>query len=199
MTPIAKTRDRDSSDPEGRIRRIIRDVLAGHRDAYRAIVKDYGSTIGAFLAAHLSQPDTVEDLAQETFIAAFESLGNFRQDEDFGYWLKGIARNKLLMHLRRTYQHGEALEKLKARAAEEIFDDLAGRQAGDDSQAIDRLRHCIEKLPQRLLGVLRARYFDREPVTAIAGRHRTSVSAISSLLFRGRKELQACMARTKSP
>jgi len=48
------------------------------------------------------------------------------------------------------------------------------------------------------MGVLRARYFERESVTSIAGRHRTSVSAISSLLFRGRKELQACMARSRS-
>jgi RNA polymerase sigma-70 factor (ECF subfamily) len=178
---------------------IIQRVLAGERDAYRAVVKEYGALVRACLAGHLASPDLVEDLAQETFVAAYEHLAEFDPKQDFGPWIKGIARKKLLMHLRRTYQHGEALEKLKARAAELIFDELAERQAGDDGQAIDRLRHCIEKLPQRLLGVLRARYFDREPVTAIAGRHRASVSAISSLLFRGRKELQACMARTRSP
>jgi len=177
---------------------IIQRVLAGDRDAYRAVVKEYGALVRACLAGHLTSPDLVEDLAQETFVAAYEHLADFDLEQDFGPWIKGIARNKLLMHLRRSYIHGEALEKLKARAAEEMVDDVGRRQAGDDIQAIDRLRRCIEKLPQRLLDVLRARYFDREPVTAIAGRHRSSVSAISSLLFRGRKELQACMARTRS-
>jgi RNA polymerase sigma-70 factor (ECF subfamily) len=197
VTPIAKTRDRDSSDPEGRIRRIIRDVLAGHRDAYRAIVKEYGSTIGAFLAAHLSQPDTVEDLAQETFIAAFESLGTFRQDEDFGYWLKGIARNKLLMHLRRHYQHGEAVEKLKARAVEKVMEETCRRQEGDDARSLDRLRQCLEKLPPRTMDVVRARYFNRERVTSIAGKLGTTAAAISALLFRGRKELETCLGRSR--
>jgi RNA polymerase sigma-70 factor (ECF subfamily) len=176
---------------------IIRKVLAGDRDAYRAIVKEYGSVVRACLAGHLSSTDTVEDLAQETFIAAYEHLGEFDLDQDFGPWIKGIARNKMLMHLRRSYQHGEALEKLKAKAAEEMFEEVTRLQSGDGAQAVDRLRQCFEKLPQRLMGVLRARYYERESVTAIAGKQRTSVSAISSLLFRGRKELQSCMGRSK--
>jgi len=176
---------------------ILKKVLAGDRDAYRTIVKEYGSVVRACLAGHLSSVDIVEDLAQETFIAAYEHLGDFDLEQDFGPWIKGIARNKMLMHLRRTYQHGEALEKLKAKAAEKVFDDVARLQSSDDGKAVDALRRCFEKLPQRLMGVLRARYFERESVTAIAGRHRTSVSAISSLLFRGRKELQTCMGRSR--
>ena len=176
---------------------ILQKVLAGDRDAYRLIVKEYGSVVRACLAGHLSSVDVVEDLAQETFIAAYEHLGDFDLDQDFGPWIKGIARNKMLMHLRRTYQHGEALEKLKAKAAEKVFDEVVRLQSGDDGRAVDALRRCFEKLPQRIMGVLRARYFDRESVTAIAGRHRTTVSAISSLLFRGRKELQSCMGRSR--
>lgn len=176
---------------------VVQKVLAGDRDAYRAIVIEYGSVVRACLAGHLSSAHAVEDLAQETFIAAYEHLGEFDLDQDLGPWIKGIARNKLLMHLRRTYQHGEALEKLKARAAEEMFEEVTRLQSADDGQAVDRLRQCFEKLPQRLMGVIRARYYDRESVTAIAGRHRTSVSAISSLLFRGRKELQSCMGRSR--
>src|SRR5689334_17924151 len=152
---------------------ILRKVLAGDRDAYRTIVKEYGSVVRACLAGHLSSVDIVEDLAQETFIAAYEHLGEFDLEQDFGPWIKGIARNKMLMHLRRTYIHGEALEKLKAKAAEEVFEEVARLQSADDGQAVDALRRCFEKLPQRILGVLRARYFDRESVTAIAGRLRT--------------------------
>jgi RNA polymerase sigma-70 factor (ECF subfamily) len=175
---------------------IIQKVLKGDRNAYRAIVKEYGSVVRACLAGHLPSADIVEDLAQEAFIAAYEHLGEFDLGQEFGPWIKGIARNKLLMHLRRTYQHGEALEKLKAKAAQEMYGDVSRLQSGDDAQAVDRLRQCFDKLPQRLMGVLRARYYERESVTAIAGKHRTSPSAISSLLFRGRKELQACMGRS---
>lgn len=190
-------RDDDTPDPRSRIRSILQDVLRGNRDAYRAVVKEYGSSIGAFFAAHLPHADTVEDLAQETFIAAFESLRTFELGEDFGYWLKGIARNKLLMHLRRHYQHGEAVEKLKAAAVEKVLDETCRRQEPDDARSIDRLRHCLEKLPRRTMDVVRARYFDRERVTAIAGKLGTTAAAISALLFRGRKELETCLGRPK--
>jgi RNA polymerase sigma-70 factor, ECF subfamily len=181
------------------MKEVLAKVLAGDRDAYRAVVKEYGSVVRACLAGHLPSADLVEDLAQETFIAAYEHLGEFDLEKDFGPWIKGIARNKMLMHLRRSYQHGEAIEKLKAKAAQEVFEEVARLQSADDGQAVDRLRRCFEKLPQRIMGVLRARYFERESVTAIAGRHGTSVSAISSLLFRGKKELQVCMGRSRTP
>jgi len=175
----------------------IQKVLDGDRDAYRAIVKEYGSVVRALLAGHLTSADLVEDLAQETFIAAYEHLGDFKIDQDFGPWVKGIARNKLLMHLRRTYQHGEALVKLKAKAAQEMLEDVTRLQSRDANDAVDRLKACFQGLPERMLGVLRARYFERESVTTIAGKLGTSVSAISSLLFRGRKELQACLGRSR--
>lgn len=177
---------------------VIQKVLKGDRDAYRGIVRECGPAIRAFLAAHLSQPDLVDDLAQETFIAAFENLSRFELDSDLGSWLKGIARNKMLMHLRRRYQHGEALERLKAEAAEKVFEETCRLQEGDGAQTVDQLRHCLEKLPPRLLTVVRARYFERERVTSIASKLKTSATAISSLLFRGRKELETCLERSRA-
>jgi RNA polymerase sigma-70 factor (ECF subfamily) len=179
------------------MKEILQRVLAGDRDAYRLVVREYGPLVRACLAAPLSAVDAVEDLAQETFIAAYEQLADFDLSQDFAPWIRGIARNKLLMHLRRLHQHGAALEKLKARAAQEVFEQVARAQERDDARVLDRLRACVEKLPRRLGEALRARYFERESVAAIAGRQRTSVGAVSSLLFRGRKELETCLGRTE--
>src|SRR5882672_3851373 len=180
-----------------RMKDVIQKVLKGDRDAYRAVVRECGPSIRAFLAAHLSHADAVDDLAQETFIAAFENLGRFDLSADVGSWLKGIARNKLLMHLRRRYQHGEALEKLKTEAVEKVLEETCRLQEGDGAQTVDQLRHCLEKLPPRLLSVVRARYFERERVTSIASKLGTTATAISSLLFRGRKELELCLGRSR--
>jgi RNA polymerase sigma-70 factor (ECF subfamily) len=178
------------------MKEILRKVLGGERDAYRAVVKEYGAVVRAALAAHLSTPDVVEDLAQETFIAAYEHLGDFDPEKDFGAWIKGIARNKLLMHLRRAYQHGSAIEKLRAAAAQEVWEDVGRACERDDRRSFERLRGCFDKLPQRLMDALRARYFEQLSVSAIANRNRSSATAVSSLLFRGRKELQSCMERS---
>jgi len=41
-----------------------------------------------------------EDLAQEIFLAAYESLPKLKLHAKFGSWLYGIALNKTRMHLR---------------------------------------------------------------------------------------------------
>jgi RNA polymerase sigma-70 factor, ECF subfamily len=172
------------------VKDVLTRILGGDRDAYRAVVQEFGPGIRAFLAARLFSAELVDDLSQETFIAAFENLKTFDLEADLGAWLRTIARNKLNSHLRRVYAHGDALEVLRARVVE------AALEEGAETGSVDALRHCLEKLPARLHEVVRARYFDRQRVGAIAQRLGTTTAAISSLLFRSRKELEGCMGKT---
>jgi RNA polymerase sigma-70 factor (ECF subfamily) len=174
---------------------IVRQVLAGDRQAFRAVIEEYGPCVRAFIAAHLADAHTIDDLAQETFIAAFEGLAGFRPDGDFKAWIKGIARNKVLMHLRRAELHGSAMERFQARAAGAVTAELRRRAEPDRPDAVDRLRSCLDKLPGELRGIISARYYSREPVQAIAGRLGKSPAAVSSLLFRGRQLLASCIGR----
>ena len=48
----------------------------------------------------LSAPGTAEDLVQETLLAVLEGRERFRGDANFGAYLMGIARNKVLMYWR---------------------------------------------------------------------------------------------------
>lgn len=175
------------------VRDTIDRVLGGDREAYRAIVSQFGPSIRAMLAGQLSDSSAVDDLAQETFIAAYEGLRTFQPDGDFELWLKGICRNRLMMYLRRIYQHGKALDRIKAQILQEALADTCRLQEPDGSATLEKLRDCLDKLPERVRDVLQARYFERQRVTTIAGRLRTSVMAISSLLFRGRKMLAGCI------
>jgi RNA polymerase sigma-70 factor (ECF subfamily) len=176
---------------------IVRRVRDGDRDAYREVVKEYGASIGGFIAAYLPQRELVDDLTQETFIAAYQHLDQFKTDQELGPWLKGIARNKVITYLRQRYRHGSALERLKAEALERVADEVDRAQSGDDSACVDRLKDCLEKLPPRLRQVVQARYYERRRVNAIARALGSTASAISSLLFRGRKELETCLGRSR--
>lgn len=172
---------------------IVKQVLDGDKDAFRVIVVEYGPSVRAFLAGNLSDPGAVDDLAQETFIAAYESLATFDADADPGPWLKGIARNLLLMHWRHVHQHGNALERLKTQALEAVFENLCQILEPDTAGTLQKLRQCLSKLPERVRSVIQARHLEREKVASIASRLETSVTAISALLFRGRKQLEACI------
>jgi len=172
-------------------------VLNGDKEAFRGIVAEYGQGIRAFLAARTDDPSVVDDLAQETFIAAYESLGTFDRDANLGAWLRGIANNKYRMHLRHASRQRNLLERYRREAVAvclsenpEVLDDM-------DSALVEKLRKCLEELPDRLREVVHGRYFEKTRVNEIAGRMDTSVSAVSSLLFRGRKQLETCIERTR--
>ncbi len=177
------------------MRELVERVLSGDTEAFSLIVREYGISVRAFLAAHLNDPSTVDDLAQETFIAAYRGLGTHRHESDIGAWIKGIARNKLRMHFREHCSKKRRLELLRAQTIEELSDDLAQATAEDTANTIERLTNCMKRLPERLRQTLEARYYGRERVAELAERLATSATAISSLLYRGRAELRLCLEK----
>ena len=73
---------------------IARVVASDDRDAFGELVRRHQSAVRAFLR-QLTQGDhaRADDLAQDTFIAAYRTLGRFRGDSAFSTWLLGIAHN----------------------------------------------------------------------------------------------------------
>ena len=170
----------------------ITRVLAGDTAAYRQIVRECGPMVRAYLAGHLRDPHQVEDVSQEIFIAAYWSLESFDPKLDFRVWLKAIARNKLMSHLRRQYTHKNSVNTLTVEIHEMLLPEL-DRCNPDAEAVVDRLRECVAKHPERDRQLIEARYFNDEPVNAIAGRLKTTVTAISSQLFRIRGQLRTCV------
>jgi len=67
-------------------------------DAYRyevlsALVRDYQGGIVGYCVTRLGE-DIGEEVAQEVFVTAWETLPKFRQDAAITTWLFGIAKNK---------------------------------------------------------------------------------------------------------
>ena len=79
---------------------VLDEVARGRTEAFGQIVSAYALPLRAYLASQVYHLDDVDDLAQDVFLAALHSLPTFRRDEDFGAWLRGISRNKLLVYFR---------------------------------------------------------------------------------------------------
>src|SRR5580704_15599872 len=80
-------------------------LLAKARDgdaaAFNELVNRYSRKIYR-LAKHITQNDTdAEDVLQETFMKAFEHLGDFQGNSKFYTWIVRIAVNEALMKLRK--------------------------------------------------------------------------------------------------
>ncbi len=70
---------------------IIERVLQGETDAFREIVDRYGGMVLRICARILNDLDDAQDMAQETFVRAWSSLGRFSPRYSMATWLRTIA------------------------------------------------------------------------------------------------------------
>ena len=70
---------------------IVRAVLDGDREAFRALVDRESAAVVRACYRILGDMQEAEDAAQETFVTAYRSLATWRADGPFGAWLARIA------------------------------------------------------------------------------------------------------------
>ena len=80
---------------------LVERARRGEREAFRALVLRYQNSLLGFCRSRIGERMAAEDVAQEVFIAAYSGLAGLREPERFAAWLFGIARMKLLVHVRR--------------------------------------------------------------------------------------------------
>jgi len=73
--------------------RLVVAAHAGDRAAFSALVDRYRDTVFAYAFARLRDRDEAEDVAQETFVRAYLSLGRLRRPSAWEAWMMRIARN----------------------------------------------------------------------------------------------------------
>lgn len=170
---------------------VLDEVAAGRRDAFRHLVRRYGLPLRAFLATQVHHRDDADDLAQETFVSAFRMLATFRRGEDFGAWLRGIARNKLRTFWRSAARREDALGRFREEALRLLDADLERAAAEERPETIEALLRCIAKLPEKLRRVVRAG-LDGGRAAALAEELSTSVGAVYTLHYRAGQMLREC-------
>ena len=169
-------------------------VLRGQPDAFLGIVRAYGPGLRAYLTSQLFHIDDVDDLAQETFIAAYRGLHTFRHGEDFGAWLRGIARNKLLRFFEQTNRRSAQLENFRREAAELLHPELDDAAAKTKVEQLQAMLGCISKLPERLRHVVRS-LLDGGKAAALADELKTTPGAIYQLQYRALGLLRECITK----
>jgi RNA polymerase sigma-70 factor (ECF subfamily) len=173
---------------------ILDEVARGRTEAFGQIVRAYALPLRSYLASQVHRLDDVDDLAQEVFLAALESLPTFRRGDDFGAWLRGIARNKLLLYFRSQSRRSQTLQRFRDAVSALIEDDLERAAASDRAELIEQLLRCIAALPDRLRRVVRAG-LDGDKPAEVAQALSTTVGVVYNLHYRANQLLRDCLQR----
>ena len=127
-------------------------------------------------------------------LAALRCLSTFRRGDDFGAWLRGIARHKLLVYFRTQARRHQALLRFRDEVAALIADDLERAADSGRAEAIEKLLHCVAQLPERLRRVVRGGLEGEKPAD-LAKELATSVGMIYNLHYRANQLLRECLQK----
>jgi len=138
----AQTRSATNEDPIEA--RAIAAVKAGDAASYDYLVSKYMKRVISIAWGIVRNPADAEDLAQEAFVKAFESVGRFKSGEPFGPWIYRIVTNLALdvMKHRKRFRHEEISDAVPSERRDRA--DLPAI-ANELARRIDR---GIESLPE---------------------------------------------------
>lgn len=173
---------------------LVRAAQAGDGRAFAEIVRRYQRAMYRVAYGFVRNPADADDVAQETFVRAYQALGRFRVGEPLYPWLARIASNTALSLLRRRRRKPETpLEPLLE----------AGQQWGTDDDPADRaasaeqarhLREAMAELKPEHQAVLVLRVVEDLSYDEIAKTLAVPAGTVMSRLSRARAELKAKLA-----
>lgn len=164
---------------------LIAAVLRRDRKATAELVSRYADAIYAYVRHRLApRADIVEDVVQEVFLAALDSLTSFRGESVLRSWLLGIARHKVEGYYREQLRTPEPLgdgEDAEPIAEAPLVDDVIDRERMEA-----RMHRILQQLPEPYSLVLLWRYWEGRSAREMAAATGRTEKAVERLLARAR-------------
>ena len=89
-----------------RIAALVSRAQGGQKEAFGLLYEEYERRVFRYVFARTGQVEQAEDLTQEVFVRAFDSLLSYRdRGKPFSSWLLRIARNLVIDHYRWAAKH----------------------------------------------------------------------------------------------
>ena len=187
MSPNPENATRGQMDP-------LRSLpIETDRTAFEILVREHSPMILAFIRAQVRDASAIDDIHQETMVTAWRTLHRFDQTRPFGPWLRGIARNHVLVHYRRTKRLPLHCEEAVIAHLDARLDEI-GRRSGDTwPEKLEALDDCLGALPEPSRTLLDLHYREELSTERIAGRTDLNRETVKKRLQRIRSSLARCL------
>ena len=166
----------------------IDKAVHGDSRAFGVLVEKYQDYIFTIILRMLKDREEAEEVAQDTFLKAYDALSGFRGESKFSTWLYRIAYRKALDQLRKRsrFATSELIEEITEDTLEHVENGLDYMLKEERTEIINK---CILKLPEQEAVIITLYYFEEQTVKEIAQVVEISEENVKVKLFRSRKLL----------
>lgn len=170
---------------------LIARAKDGDTAAFAALVHAHGQLVYNLALRTLGDPQEAEDMAQEAFVRAWQSLDSFRGEARFSTWLYRIVTNLCYNRLPRLKRELEALDP-----DEDVL--LPAQRPSVEKQLLnDQLRihlwRAIEELPEQYRMLITLRHLQGMSYREIAEVTETPLGTVKTGIYRARRRLQEAL------
>ncbi len=159
---------------------------AGDLEAFEELFRQFQKAIYGWILRIVRNPAAAEDLTMETFLRMYRARARFDPQGNFGAWVRRIATNLALDHLRRARREVELPSTMPA--APEADPVLP-------HQLREQVSRAFAQLPAKLRVAATLALIEDRPYEEIAEALGISPGAVKSRVFRAVRKLRARLER----
>ncbi len=161
------------------------------------LMNQYGEDVWRFAYFLTRSRDAADDIAQETFIVAYDRMYAFRGEASAKSWLFGIARNKSLHVLRSAL-----FRRVRPTDIHELNETVTGSAASAEETAMRRMDadgvwQTVLKLRRKHREVLLMAYHYEMPIKEMADALGIAEGTVKSRLARAKQSLNKLLGSSR--
>jgi len=179
---------------------LVRRCTQGDMLAFDRLVREHMNTVLGLAFNYVGNFYTAEDLAQETFVQAYQSISELRDGKRFKVWLLRIARNKCIDHIRRDprWLSLDRDPELRKEVSSKTMSPPVQDACEPEGYSEEDLMAALDSLRRDYREIFMLKHVDHLSYKEIAGLLGMTVTAVGEKLYRVRSMIREKMEQSKS-
>ena len=170
---------------------LVERFQSGESSAFDEIVDRYRKHVYGLAYRFTHNSEDAYDISQEVFIKVFKSLGNLRNASTFHKWLKQIAVNTCIDHLRKRPDEStwDDFSQIDCRHITGGHSELPDSRIAF-SELQDMIRKAVDKLPEKQRTVFVLRHYEDLSLKEMAQTLKCPLGTVKANLFHATQRLR---------
>lgn len=179
---------------------IARRIAGGDHVAFERLMRRYNRRLYRLARAVLKDAAEADDVLQDAYLSAYQSLRHFRGDAALSTWLSRLVLNECSSRLRRNHRRQNVIPMVSSTNSPEV-DTVAAQDselpdhATGREQIRDLLEHKLDELPEAFRVVFVLRSVEELSVQDTAQTLDIPEDTVRSRHFRARSLLREALAK----
>ena len=185
-------------------RELVAAAKRGESHAFETLLKKYRKSVYYMLLKMVKNADDAEDLTQEAFAKAFNSIEKFDSKYAFSTWLFRIATNNCIDFIRKKRVQTVSIDQpVEGDDGSNMRFDVKDENLDPNESMLKKQRKrylnmAIERLSEKYRVLVELRYFRELSYEEVANELQIPLGTVKAQLFRARELLNQELKNMKS-